>query len=105
MMGSVTTAHAGCYDLLGCSNRDDFANHFDDYLGNLQLGPNCDFLWLMRNGIYAEHGYCFKSARAVSAFGNVSCNRQNMADVPLTTIERRNVMTIARAEKIRNCPQ
>jgi len=32
-------------------------------------GLNCGQLWYERNQIMANHGYCFKSARAVNTFG------------------------------------
>lgn len=31
---------------------------------------NCNQLWHARNAIFAEHGYCFKTARAKRAFPN-----------------------------------
>lgn len=30
---------------------------------------SCDELWRERNAIYAEQGYCFKSAKAIAEFG------------------------------------
>jgi hypothetical protein len=30
---------------------------------------SCDELWRERNAIYAEKGYCFKSAKAIAVFG------------------------------------
>lgn len=30
---------------------------------------SCEELWRERNAIYAEQGYCFKSAKAIAAFG------------------------------------
>lgn len=32
-------------------------------------GMSCNDLWRARNEIYARYGYCFKSQRAVAAFG------------------------------------
>lgn len=32
-------------------------------------GWSCDRLWYERNAIYAAHGYCFKTPRAISTFG------------------------------------
>lgn len=37
--------------------------------GNNAGGMSCDDLWRARNEIYARNGYCFKTPRAVSAFG------------------------------------
>ena len=32
-------------------------------------GMSCNQLWYARNAIYAENGYCFKTARARAVFG------------------------------------
>jgi hypothetical protein len=101
-MALPTFAVADCYDLLGCSDKNDIAKHFG-YLASIKSGPNCEFLWTMRNSIFAEHNYCFQTARARSAFGNENCHYNNLADVPLNRIERANVATIARAEKFKAC--
>jgi len=93
---------ADCYDLLGCTGKNAFSAHYS-YLVAAD-GPTCDFLYVMRNSIYSEHGYCFKTARAIQELGNTGCRFQNMADVPLSQIERNNIATIARAETAKRCP-
>jgi hypothetical protein len=103
-VGIVTPALADCYDLLGCDDQDLFSKHYDDYLGSIADGPNCGFLYVMRNRIYQEHGYCFSTARAISTLGNDGCSIKNQAAVPLSSIERANIATIQRAESIRRCP-
>ena len=95
----VTPALADCYDLVGCDNKDLFSKHYDDYLGSIADGPNCGFLYMMRNRIYQQHGYCFSTARAISALGNAGCSIKNQAAVPLSNIERANIATIQRAER------
>ena len=102
-VGIVTPALADCYDLVGCDNKDSFSKHYDDYLGSIADGPNCDFLYMMRNRIYQQHGYCFSTARAISALGNAGCTTNNQAAVPLSNIERANIATIQRAERAKNC--
>jgi hypothetical protein len=94
---------ADCYDILGCTDRNAFSAHYSDYLV-AHDGPTCDFLYTMRNLIYAQHGYCFKTARGVSEIGNNGCHISDMAAVPLSQIERNNVATIKRAEQAKNCP-
>jgi hypothetical protein len=32
-------------------------------------GQSCSQLWYARNAIYADAGYCFKTARAIRVFG------------------------------------
>jgi hypothetical protein len=93
---------ADCYDLLGCTNKNAFSAHYS-YLAGAD-GPTCDFLYVMRNQIYAEHGYCFKTARGIQEIGNANCHIDDMAAVPLSQIERYNVATIRRAETAKRCP-
>jgi hypothetical protein len=103
LVGSLASpVLADCYDILGCTDKSAFSAHYD-YLVAAD-GPTCDFLYVMRNQIYAQHGYCFKTARAVQEIGNTDCSIQNMAAVPLSRIERNNVATIQRAEVAKRCP-
>ena len=81
-----------------------FSKHYGDYLGSIADGPNCGFLYMMRNRIYQQHGYCFSTARAISTLGNDGCSLKDQAAVPLSNIERANIATIQRAESIRRCP-
>ena len=92
-------AWADCYDVFGCSNRDYFRTR--DLLG----GPNCEFLYEMRNSIYKEHGYCFNTQRGIQTFGNAGCRFDNVNQVPLSAVERANVSAIASAERTKRCPR
>jgi hypothetical protein len=104
MIGISSPVMADCYDILGCTDRDLFSRHFDDYLAAPHpTGPNCEFLWTMRNGILAEHGYCFRTARGREHFSNEGCRYNDVNSVPLSSIERANIATIARAERIKSC--
>ena len=60
---------------------------------------------MMRNRIYAHHGYCFKTARGISEIGNAGCDINNQAAVPLSNIERNNIAVIQKAESAKSCPQ
>ena len=104
LLAATATARADCYDILGCSNRDRFANHAD-YLESRESGPTCDFLFTMRNHIYKEHGYCFHTARARAEFGNEGCSVDDAGALALNGVERGNVAAIARAEAVKNCPR
>jgi hypothetical protein len=99
----ATPVLADCYDLVGCSDRDHFSSHYN-YLASVASGPTCDFLYQMRNRIYAEHGYCFSTPRGISEIGNDGCHIHDQAAVPLSEIERSNVATIIRAERAKHCP-
>ena len=96
---AATAARADCYDVFGCSNRDAFQ------LGPLLDGPNCDFLYTMRNRIYAEHGYCFRTPRAIATLGNDNCHVADVGRLGLNRVEQGNAATILRAEHIKNCPE
>jgi len=93
---------ADCYDLLGCTNQVEFSAHYD-YLVSPSSGPTCDFLYQMRNRIYAEHGYCFKTARGIAEIGNTGCHISDINQVALSQIERDNAATILKAENARHC--
>jgi hypothetical protein len=92
-------ASADCYDVFGCSNRDLFR------LQDLTSGPNCEFLYTMRNTIYAEHHYCFKTPRAIATFGNAGCVSGDPNALRLNSVERSNAATILRAEHALGCPE
>lgn len=92
---------ADCYDLLGCTNQTEFSAHYA-YLVS-PSGPTCDFLYQMRNRIYAEHGYCFKTARGIAEIGNAGCRISDINKVALSQIERDNAATILKAENQRHC--
>jgi hypothetical protein len=100
---AAAPAIADCYDVVGCTNKTLFSKNYG-YLGSVSDGPSCDFLYMMRNRIYAQHGYCFKTARGISEIGNSGCYISNQAAVPLSNIERDNIATIQKAERAKSCP-
>lgn len=65
----------------------------------------CEDLWYSRNALYKEAGYCFKTARAIQAFGNAGCLYDNMGAVPLSQAARREVADIQYWERRRGCPR
>jgi hypothetical protein len=64
---------------------------------------SCQQLWQERNGIYKAAGYCFKTARAIAAFGNAGCQYDAMGDVPLTQGDQDAVAMIVRVERSKGC--
>ena len=84
-------AHANCYEQIGCSNKDYFKQS-----DLMQLG--CQPLWEVRNWIYKENGYCFRTPKAIQAFGNSGCRYDDVAQVPLNDIEHHNMTTIKSVE-------
>ena len=99
MLGATSAARADCYDVFGCTNKDVFRAQ------DLASGPNCDFLYTMRNAIYAEHHYCFKTARAIAVFGNQGCVSGDPNALGLNRIELGNAATILRVEHAKGCPE
>ena len=65
----------------------------------------CDELWGERNAIYKDAGYCFKTAKAIRAFGNAGCRYDEVEDVPLSTRDRATVADIQRQEREHRCPR
>lgn len=96
MLASTGAAFANCYEGLGCDNQRYFTK-------NEMRQLNCDSLWQVRNGIYAQNGYCFKTQRAISTFGNGQCHVNDQARVSLNAYERANVGTIVAVEKSKRC--
>jgi hypothetical protein len=101
---AAAPALADCYDVVGCSDKNLFSKNFD-YLSSRSDGPSCDFLYMMRNRIYAQHGYCFSTARGVSEIGNAGCHITSQSAVPLSNIERDNIATLEKAETAKSCPK
>jgi len=63
----------------------------------------CAGLWYERNAIFREAGYCFRTDRAIEAFGNDGCRYLNIEDVPLTRRQRAEVDRIRRWEREKGC--
>jgi hypothetical protein len=63
----------------------------------------CDELWGERNAIYKDAGYCFRTDRAIRAFGNAGCKYDELADVPLSARQRADIADIQRQERAAGC--
>ena len=94
-LGAVP-AKANCYEIYGCTD----SSYFD---AKLLTGASCQILWEMRNWIYKENGYCFRTPKAIEAFGNSGCRYDDVAQVPLNDIERHNMTTIKSVEIKKGC--
>jgi YARHG domain len=64
----------------------------------------CQSLWVQRNQIYKNHGYCFKTARAIQYFGNGGCRITNDNAVPLSRGEQATIAGIQAQERSLGCP-
>jgi hypothetical protein len=69
---------------------------------NAQDGA-CFRLWVARNSIYKANGYCFKTERAISYFGNAGCMYNYEGDVPLSSYDRRRIARIQAEERDLGC--
>ncbi len=63
----------------------------------------CGELWVERNQIYKDNGYCFKTRDAIRYFGNAGCVYDDQNDVPLSTREQRRVQQLIREERRNGC--
>jgi hypothetical protein len=69
----------------------------------LAQGDICSQLWVARNSIYKAAGYCFKTQRAISYFGNAGCMYDVEAALPLSPGERARVNAIVAQERTYGC--
>jgi hypothetical protein len=60
---------------------------------------SCDDLWVARNQIYANEGYCFKTSDAIQQFGRACFPPYGR----LSSREAREVRDIQRAESDNDC--
>lgn len=90
-------AQAACFeDGIGCTN--------DHYIPKSRLSAlSCDALWTVRNTIYDERGYCFRTARAKDVFSNEDCHVHNAADLRFNKYERANIDRIVAVERVKGC--
>lgn len=64
---------------------------------------SCQELWVERNSYYKEAGYCFKTERAISYFGNQGCVYYNEGSVPLSREARARISQITWLERRNGC--
>lgn len=91
-----TPAQANCYEIIGCSNSAYFKISDLKKLG-------CQPLWEVRNWIYKENGLCFKTPKAIKAFGSAGCLYDDVTAVPLNQFEQYNVKAVRKVEAQKGC--
>jgi hypothetical protein len=69
------------------------------------LAQSCQQLWVERNSFYKQGGYCFKTPRAISYFGNAGCLYDVEGRVPLSRYARARVAEISRVERRLGCSE
>ena len=65
-----------------------------------QSGPSCYNLWLFRNQIFKDYNYCFKTQRALDAFGP---NGRNCTRNPRLSRDDQASVNALLAEEKRRC--
>ena len=96
---SPATAFAGCFEDLGetgCTDQETFTKSDLERL-------SCENLWLVRNHIFADNGYCFKTARGKELFDNASCSVDDANQVKMNSHEWANIATIRAVERDMGC--
>jgi YARHG domain len=63
----------------------------------------CERLWVARNQIFKDAGYCFKTRRAIAYFGNAGCQYDSESRVPLSRGERARVARLQAEERELGC--
>ncbi len=63
----------------------------------------CNRLWVERNQIYKDYGYCFKTERAIRYFGNRGCRYEHESDVPMSRRDRALINRIRADERYYGC--
>ena len=64
---------------------------------------DCISLWVEQNSIYKQHGYCFKSERAIGYFGNAGCTVSDLYALELSLQERARIANITMIERSLGC--
>jgi hypothetical protein len=94
---AAPVAHAACFESgIGCTD--------DHNIPKSALrGLSCDALWTVRNTIYDERGYCFRTARAKEIFSNDGCHVSNASSLRFNAYERANIDRIVAVERSKGC--
>lgn len=97
LVATRSPVQAACFESgVGCTD--------DHRIPEKILGTlSCDALWTVRNSIYHENGYCFKTTRGEGAFSNDGCYVTDVALIKLNTYERANVKRIVAVERAKGC--
>ena len=95
--GAATPSHAACFESgIGCTD--------DHRISRSALNAlSCDALWTVRNTIYDERGYCFRTERALESFSNDDCSVTNASALAFNSYERANVSRIVAVERQKGC--
>lgn len=96
---AASAAQAACYENLGKTGCTDAEVFPRSDLRQL----SCENLWWVRNSIYHEHGYCFRTAKARAQFDISSCSVTDATKLKFNGFERGNVLRIREIEIAKGC--
>jgi hypothetical protein len=92
----ATLDNPQCYENVGCPHKDRISPEKAEEL-------SCENLWLVRNTIFHQRGYCFHTARGRAEFDNGRCSINSIAGLQLNAVERANVATLRKIEAGKGC--
>lgn len=95
------TASAACFENLGQTGCTDMEMFSLNQLRRL----SCQNLWYVRNSIYNDHGYCFRTRVAQQAFDNSDCYERDSSRLQFNRNEQTNIDRIVRVEREKSCPR
>lgn len=93
------TASATCFENLGMTG----CPHQETFSRAELRGLSCQNLWYVRNSIYNDNGYCFKTQAARAEFDNSDCFVRDASQLRFNRHEQANIDAIVRVEKEKGC--
>ena len=96
LLAAATPVAAACFEDVGCTN-----DHVMPYPALQAL--SCDALWTVRNTIFHEGGFCFRSDRALLVVSNDGCRYNVSGEIPLNPFEQDNVSRVITVERQKAC--
>ena len=64
---------------------------------------SCENLAHVRNRLYHENGYCFRTKATRDMYGNAGCKFPIQAMVPLSRTERASIANVRKVEREKGC--
>lgn len=94
-----SAALAACFENLGSTGCTDM-----EVFGVAELrGLSCQNLWYVRNSIYDDHGYCFRTRAAQAEFDNSDCYETESSRLRFNRHEQTNIDRIVQVERQKGC--
>lgn len=93
---SATLDQPQCYENVGCPHKDRISQAQARDL-------SCENLWLVRNTIFHQRGYCFQGPRGLAEFDNSRCSSNSITELKLSQVEKANIATLKKLERRKGC--